>query len=602
MRIRHLLLAALLLLPSLAHAWWNDDWGFRKEIKIDASTHGLTSGAVLTDVPVLLRLHTGNFSDFFTIKDGAADLRFVASDEKTVLKHHVEKFDPVTEIALIWVRLPQLTAGKSESVWMYYGNAAAAAAEDAAGTYDPHQSLVLHFSADGAMQDRTANNNHPSGSTAQPAPASLAGAGARFAGKESVTVGPSASLALSAQKGWTFSAWVRLDDAQNDTRVLDFAEGGRRLVLGVNGLAPYARWIDGGRSVETPKTSAQLTAGGWHHLAVTVTADRLTVLVDGLESSRVAVTSADLNGTAMIGASAGGANGFRGEMDEVHIAAVARSADWLRVAARTQGTGATGLTYGDNVARDSGGGGSYFGTILRNVTIDGWVVIFLMAIMGVVSWVVMVGKGIVVERTRKDNASFLKQFQNLTAKNAAALDQQETEAERELEDSALLTALVGRHDHFQSSTLYRLYHVGIHEIKQRVGQPVGAQVRGLSLKALNGVRVSLDAALVRESQKLNAQMVLLTIAISGGPFLGLLGTVVGVMITFAAIAATGDVNVNAIAPGIAAALVATVAGLGVAIPALFGYNYLTTQIRDLNADMRVFVDEFMSRVAEHYGE
>jgi len=61
-------------------------------------------------------------------------------------------------------------------------------------------------------------------------------------------------------------------------------------------------------------------------------------------------------------------------------------------------------------------------------------------------------------------------------------------------------------------------------------------------------------------------MVMLTIAISGGPFLGLLGTVIGVMITFAAIAAAGDVNVNAIAPGIAAALAATVAGLAVAIP------------------------------------
>ena len=74
-------------------------------------------------------------------------------------------------------------------------------------------------------------------------------------------------------------------------------------------------------------------------------------------------------------------------------------------------------------------------------------------------------------------------------------------------------------------------------------------------------------------------MVILTIAISGGPFLGLLGTVVGVMITFAAIAASGDVNVNAIAPGIAAARVATVAGLFVAIPALFGYNYLISRIK-----------------------
>jgi biopolymer transport protein ExbB len=95
-------------------------------------------------------------------------------------------------------------------------------------------------------------------------------------------------------------------------------------------------------------------------------------------------------------------------------------------------------------------------------------------------------------------------------------------------------------------------------------------------------------------------MVLLTIAIAGGPFLGLLGTVVGVMITFAAIAASGDVNVNAIAPGIAAALAATVAGLAVAIPSLFGYNWLNSRIKAITADMRVFVDEFVTRVAEHY--
>jgi biopolymer transport protein ExbB len=95
-------------------------------------------------------------------------------------------------------------------------------------------------------------------------------------------------------------------------------------------------------------------------------------------------------------------------------------------------------------------------------------------------------------------------------------------------------------------------------------------------------------------------MVVLTIAISGGPFLGLLGTVVGVMITFAAIAESGDVNVNAIAPGIAAALVATVAGLVVAIPALFAYNYLVTRIGELTSDMQVFIDEFVTKMAEFY--
>jgi biopolymer transport protein ExbB len=95
-------------------------------------------------------------------------------------------------------------------------------------------------------------------------------------------------------------------------------------------------------------------------------------------------------------------------------------------------------------------------------------------------------------------------------------------------------------------------------------------------------------------------MVLLTIAISGGPFLGLLGTVVGVMITFAAIAAVGDVNVNSIAPGIAAALVATVAGLGVAIPALFGYNYLASRVKNISADQQVFADELIAKIAESY--
>ena len=65
-------------------------------------------------------------------------------------------------------------------------------------------------------------------------------------------------------------------------------------------------------------------------------------------------------------------------------------------------------------------------------------------------------------------------------------------------------------------------------------------------------------------------------------------------------AASGDVNVNAIAPGIAAALVATVAGLAVAIPALFGYNYLGSRIKTISADMHIFVDEYITRLAENY--
>src|SRR5205085_5113923 len=111
---------------------------------------------------------------------------------------------------------------------------------------------------------------------------------------------------------------------------------------------------------------------------------------------------------------------------------------------------------------------------------------------------------------------------------------------------------------FHGSSLWRLYQIGTREVAKR--RTKGTE--SLSGANLDAIKATLDATLVRENHSLNARMVLLTIAISGGPFLGLLGTVVGVMITFAAIAAAGDVNVNAIAPGIAAALLATVAGLG----------------------------------------
>jgi len=95
-------------------------------------------------------------------------------------------------------------------------------------------------------------------------------------------------------------------------------------------------------------------------------------------------------------------------------------------------------------------------------------------------------------------------------------------------------------------------------------------------------------------------LVFLTISIAGGPFMGLLGTVIGVMITFAAIAATGEVNISAIAPGLAAALVATVAGLIVAIPALLGYNYLVSRMKMVSSDLQIFIDEFVTKMAEFY--
>ena len=96
------------------------------------------------------------------------------------------------------------------------------------------------------------------------------------------------------------------------------------------------------------------------------------------------------------------------------------------------------------------------------------------------------------------------------------------------------------------------------------------------------------------------RLVVIGTVAANAPYIGLLGTVLGVMITFAVIAATGDVNVAAIAPGIAAALMATAAGMAVAIPALFGYNYLNSRIKAITSDMRVFNDELITKLAENY--
>jgi biopolymer transport protein ExbB len=207
----------------------------------------------------------------------------------------------------------------------------------------------------------------------------------------------------------------------------------------------------------------------------------------------------------------------------------------------------------------------------------------------------MIDRATYLNRQARANERFIDSFREI-ATDLTALDH----------DDDRVSTFGGRISADQAeamrpSSLYRIYHIGASEIRHRFAAN-GGRPTALSGPSIAAIRAALDSGVVKETQKLNQMMVVLTIAISGGPFLGLLGTVVGVMITFAAIATSGDVNVNAIAPGIAAALVATVAGLGVAIPALFGYNYLISRIKDLTSDIHVFVDEFVTKMAESYAD
>jgi biopolymer transport protein ExbB len=212
---------------------------------------------------------------------------------------------------------------------------------------------------------------------------------------------------------------------------------------------------------------------------------------------------------------------------------------------------------------------------------------------------VILFKAALLTRVERENRRFIAEYRRLGAGDPLALARGENE-DANLEDDEAVELELSGHKYIPS-TLYPLYLAGVQGVRHRLQSPaVGAQRRGFTAETIGAIRATVDAAFVREQQKLNKRMVLLTIAISGGPFLGLLGTVVGVMITFAAIAASGDVNINAIAPGIAAALVATVAGLAVAIPSLFAYNWLSSRIRDIDAETHVFADEFVNKLAEHY--
>ena len=573
---------AALLFPVIALAWWNDDWVSRRQITVDATATGADIQETLTDVPLLVRLHAGNFGYFAELAENGRDLRFL-KDDKTPLHYQVESVDTLSEIGLVWVRLPEVRGGvASDDFWMYYGNGNAPDGSDSKSFYDTAQSLVYHFK-DGEVlpQDATAYATHAADSKAQIEVAGWIGAAAKFTGAGPITIKPVPQLAIAADKGWTFSTWIKFDQPQDAAKLLDAQEGGQGINLDVQGTALIARWTGAGGSADiTPVT---LVPGKWQQLVLVAKSDKLELYVDG-----VAVGNTPLNLAALNPAIAIGAN-FNGLLDEVQIAATARSADWIKLSFRSQSPDLSVLGFGEDESNSSGDAG-HFMVIVQNVTIDGWVVIGITLIMLVVAIIVMVTKTLVINRVTKDNRSFLEKYRKLDLKKLGALDQDESAEDHELAESDLLTALVGKHDHFQSSTLYHLYHLAIHELKQLQGDID----QSVTPEAWNYLHVKLDAQIVTESQRLNKNMVLLTIAIAGGPCLGLLGTVVGVMITFAAIAASGDVNINAIAPGIAAALLATVAGLAVAIPALFAYNYLLTQIKDITASMRIFSDELLA--------
>ena len=628
-----LLLAALW--PAPAAAWWNDQWSLRKKITIDTGPSGASVSDAIGTAPILVRLHVGNFR-FGAAKEDGGDLRFVAADDKTPLKHHVEKFASLIGEALVWVSVADLKPGTKSEIWLYYGNPKAPTAVDAKGTYDPDTLLVYHFADRGTpAQDVSAWANSAQ-SVVPGADGAIIGQGARFDGQAMLALPGSPSLVVAEGGELTWSIWLKMTAPQPRAVLFSRSEGSNGLTIGLDNGVPFAEVTNAG-TTQRSGAGAAIPPGTWHHFALVARNSQITLYVDGNPFSTLAAALPTMTGPSQLGrsattpaptpaaaadsTSAGSAPapagdtsamppaapagdaassppaaamvGFVGDVDEFHIAKVARPAGFIKLAAIGQGPEQAKLISFSVDEETSGWFTGYFAVILRSVTLDGWVVIGVLAIMAVISWIVVIDRVSYLNRIAKGNNLFLKHFRGAAADLEGLL-----QLDREESDASLGGQVAAKsHKIVHAAPLYHLFALSAHEIRKRFA---GNGHRALSPQAIQSIRAVLDSGFVREIQRLNRMMVMLTIAISGGPFLGLLGTVVGVMITFAAIAASGDVNVNAIAPGIAAALVATVAGLGVAIPALFAYNYLTVRIKDTTSEMQVFVDELITRIAESY--
>jgi biopolymer transport protein TolQ len=222
-----------------------------------------------------------------------------------------------------------------------------------------------------------------------------------------------------------------------------------------------------------------------------------------------------------------------------------------------------------------------------NATLEGKLVLLALFVASIFSWSVMVTKIRVVRLSRKRNEQFLQRFRS------------ERQPLRIYESKV----------RFDGSPLYAIYRAGCRELTfhlmgaSEVDDTFWARLEiaeRITPAQMRVVTTAMERAVGESALRLEAQMILLATAVSGAPFLGLLGTVWGVMDTFSGVAIAGSANLAAMAPGVSGALITTVTGLLVAIPAMFGYNFLVTSIRTLIVQNDNFAAELASEFEHKY--
>ncbi len=208
----------------------------------------------------------------------------------------------------------------------------------------------------------------------------------------------------------------------------------------------------------------------------------------------------------------------------------------------------------------------------------------LLAAMSIVSWAIMISKLLQHRRATIQGEQFLKIFRRskrFSEVNAAA-------------------------EQLQGTPMVGLFQAGYAEISAQVKahqentRTTGESAAPFRVRSLEGVERSLRRAIGTELAILDKGTVFLATTAAAAPFIGLFGTVWGIMVAFQNIGATGSTSLTAVAPGIAEALVNTAAGLAAAIPALVGFNYFGSRLRQMRSQMEDFILEFINLTESNF--
>jgi biopolymer transport protein TolQ len=214
-----------------------------------------------------------------------------------------------------------------------------------------------------------------------------------------------------------------------------------------------------------------------------------------------------------------------------------------------------------------------------NATAAARCIIAFLAVLSIFVWYMMVSKALQMRRAKRLNVYFDTEFR----------------AQRPV------LGIFDRRLKVDGCPMFAVYQEGCVELDARLkGEAGDGRKKFISLKAMEHIKRTLESAVARESLKLEAGLILLAIAVSGAPFMGLLGTVWGVMDTFAEVGMKGSADLPAMAPGVSAALITTVAGLLVAIPSMIAYNWLVHTLRVRTVELDNFAQNLVSKMETEY--